>query len=118
MQTLICWVVASASEWTDHHSLALAATEKSRVQSTLVLATPLRWEISAVFRPEPTVPADSVRRQAEVSGAQRASRLPVFTANLPPSQTHAVALPAEQPSRLSDLEIEGIFYAIIAKIVF
>ena len=35
MQAVICRVAASASEWCPVHSLALAATEKSRVQRTL-----------------------------------------------------------------------------------
>ena len=38
IQTLICQVAASASEWPEHHSLALAATEKSRAQRTLALS--------------------------------------------------------------------------------
>ena len=36
IQTVICRVAVSASEWGSVHSLALAATEKSSVQRTLV----------------------------------------------------------------------------------
>ncbi|MCX6941506.1 MAG: hypothetical protein NTX09_12360, partial [Verrucomicrobia bacterium] len=62
IQTVICRVAASTSQWRSVRSLALAVTEKSSVQSTLVLATALRWGFSAIVQPEPTGLMDSRRR--------------------------------------------------------